>query len=78
MRHNLSSGYKGQDGARFQDLIETWEGHANSILRGLREVIDSLNTTLSAMNENQGSSNEAINNAYQQSNNLFNELMGKA
>ncbi|WP_399895609.1 hypothetical protein ACGH7X_39745 [Streptomyces sp. BBFR51] len=78
MRNNLAAGYKGGDGYTYRDLIITWEGHAKSILTGLRDVIDSLNTTLTAMNENQGSSNEAINHAYQQSNNAFNQLTGKA
>ncbi|MFE4453474.1 hypothetical protein [Streptomyces sp. NPDC056796] len=77
MRNNLSAGYKGSDGGLFQQLIADWEGQAEKILRGLREVINSLNTTLTAMNENQGSSNEAINNAYKQSNDLFNQLTGK-
>ncbi|MFJ3672573.1 hypothetical protein ACIPSE_39555 [Streptomyces sp. NPDC090106] len=78
MRHNLSSGFKGGDGGAFQGLVAEWEGHANSILRGMRDMINSLNDTLKAMNENQGSSNEAINQAYKESNDLFNTLTGKS
>ncbi|MGW3496381.1 hypothetical protein [Streptomyces sp. NPDC001020] len=77
-RNNLRTGYQGSDGMAYGDLIQLWEGQADSILRGLREMIDSLNLTLSSMQKNQGSSNESINHAYQEANTVFDQLTGAA
>ncbi|MEU8543814.1 hypothetical protein AB0C52_28135 [Streptomyces sp. NPDC048717] len=76
MRNNLSTGYQGSDGHSYTGLIEKWEGHADTILRNLDEMIGTLNHTLSSMRQNQGSSNEAINQAYHQSEAIFDQLTG--
>ena len=75
-RFNLASGYKGSDGKAFGDLIDRWEGKADIILRNLRDMIEKLNQTLIAHNQQQGSSNEHINQAYSQSESVFEALHG--
>lgn len=75
-RHNLASGYKGTDGGAFGDLINGWEQQCDVILTNLRDMVDKLNTTLQKQHQQQGSSNEQINQAYNQSEAVFNALHG--
>jgi uncharacterized protein YukE len=75
-RATLSSGYQGSDGGAFGDLLVKWDDQANIILKNLQDMIDKLNTSLVEHNKTQGSSNEAINAAYQQSDSIFNQLTG--
>lgn len=78
MRNNLGSGYGGGDGRAYGELLVAWEGYADKALRGLQGMIDSLNTTLSAMQKDQGSANESINNAYREAEAVFDKLTGAA
>ncbi|MFD7080669.1 hypothetical protein ACFYXV_32095 [Streptomyces sp. NPDC002181] len=75
-RFSLSSGYQGSDGHSFQNLITAWEKQADIILKNLQDMIDALNETLTKHGLQQGSSNEAINQAYQQSEAIFDALTG--
>lgn len=75
-RFNLASGYKGSDGKLFGDLVNNWEQQADVILGNLRDMIDKLNQTLTAHHQQQGSSNDQINQAYSQSQAVFEALHG--
>jgi early secretory antigenic target protein ESAT-6 len=75
-RYNLASGYKGSDGKLFGDLVNNWEQQADVILSNLRDMIDKLNQTLTSQHQQQGSSNDQINQAYNQSQSVFNTLHG--
>jgi uncharacterized protein YukE len=75
-RFNLASGYKGSDGKQFGDLVNNWEQQADVILTNLRDMIDKLNQTLASQHQQQGSSNDQINQAYSQSQSVFNALHG--
>lgn len=75
-RFNLASGYKGSDGKLFGDLVNNWEQQADVILGNLRDMIDKLNHTLTAHHQQQGSSNDQINQAYSQSQAVFEALHG--
>ncbi|MCW2860649.1 MAG: hypothetical protein JWP48_2357 [Actinoallomurus sp.] len=75
-RFNLAAGYKGSDGGKFQDLVNAWEQQADVILGNLRDMVDKLNQTLAAQHQQQGSSNDQINQGYNQSMSVFNALHG--
>ncbi|GAB3976069.1 hypothetical protein GCM10029978_061890 [Actinoallomurus acanthiterrae] len=75
-RFNLASGYKGSDGQAFQDLVNSWEQQADVILKNLQDMVDKLNQTLTAQHQQQGSSNDQINQGYQQAQAVFNALHG--
>ncbi|GLY86786.1 hypothetical protein [Actinoallomurus iriomotensis] len=75
-RFNLASGYKGSDGGKFGDLVNGWEQQCDVILGNLRDMVDKLNQTLTAQHQQQGSSNEQINQAYSQSQSVFDALHG--
>lgn len=75
-RHNLASGYKGSDGGAFGDLVNNWEQQCDVILTNLRDMVDKLNQTLSSQHQQQGSSNDQINQAYNQSQSVFDALHG--
>ncbi|MEU3185081.1 hypothetical protein ABZ707_12895 [Streptomyces sp. NPDC006923] len=76
MKFNLASGLKGSDGKAYQDLLKQWDDQAEIISRNVREMIDTLNETLRQQGLTQGSSNEAINQAYSQSQSVFDALHG--
>jgi uncharacterized protein YukE len=73
-RHNLASGYKGSDGKQFGELVDNWEQQCDVILGNLRDMVDKLNQTLTKQHQQQGSSNDQINQAYNQSQSVFNAL----
>jgi uncharacterized protein YukE len=75
-RHNLASGYKGSDGGDFQKLVSSWEEKADVILGNLRDMVDRLNHTLAAHQQQQGSSNQSINQQYNQNLAVFDALRG--
>jgi uncharacterized protein YukE len=75
-RFNLASGYKYEDGEAFQRLINGWEQQADVILGNLRDMIDKLNHTLASHQQVQGSNNDQINQAYNQSQSVFDALHG--
>lgn len=75
-KFNLSSGYKGKDGGAFQTLITAWEEQAAVILKNVQDMVDALNQTLTAQGLQQGSSSDSINQAYQQSQSVFDTLTG--
>ncbi|MCO5994325.1 hypothetical protein [Actinoallomurus rhizosphaericola] len=75
-RFNLAAGYKGSDGGAFQDLISSWEDQADVILRNLEEMVDKLNQTLTKQHQQQGSSNESINQGFQEARAVFDTLHG--
>jgi uncharacterized protein YukE len=75
-RFNLASGYKGSDGQKFGDLVNNWEQQADVILSNLRDMVDKLNQTLTAQHQQQGSSNDQINQAYSQAQSVFDALHG--
>ncbi|NBM15788.1 hypothetical protein [Streptomyces sp. GC420] len=76
MKHNLASGLKGSDGKAYQDLLKQWDDQAEVISVNVREMIDTLNETLRTQGLTQGSSNEAINQAYSGSQAVFDALKG--
>ncbi|MFI0513849.1 hypothetical protein RKD19_004891 [Streptomyces canus] len=73
---NLMTHYKGSDGGAFRDLVTAWEEKADIILTNVQDMIDTLNQTLTEHGRQQGSSNEAINQAYSQSDAVFDALAG--
>jgi uncharacterized protein YukE len=73
-RHNLASGYKGSDGGAFGDLVNGWEQKCDVILGNLRDMVDKLNVTLQKQHAQQNSSNEQINQAYNQAQSVFDAL----
>jgi len=73
-RQNLASGYRGSDGGAFGQLVNDWEEKCDVILGNLRDMVDKLNTTLSKQQQQQGSSNDQINQAYNQAQSVFNAL----
>jgi uncharacterized protein YukE len=75
-RHNLASGYKGSDGQKFGDLVNNWEQQCDIILKNLRDMVDKLNQTLTSQHQQQGSSNDQINQAYSQAQSVFDALHG--
>jgi uncharacterized protein YukE len=75
-RATLSSGYQGSDGGQFGQLLQQWDDQANVILKNLEDMIDKLNTSLQQHSKTQGSSNDAINQAYNQSDSVFHQLTG--
>jgi uncharacterized protein YukE len=75
-RFNLASGYKGSDGQAFQDLVTSWEQQADVVLKNLQDMVDKLNQTLTSQHQQQGSSNDQINQGYQQAQAVFNALHG--
>ena len=76
MKHNLSQGYAGSDGGRFQKLLDRWDEQAEIISGNLRSMIETLNETLRAQGIQQGSANDAIQQAYDRSDAIFNALAG--
>ncbi|GGZ00851.1 hypothetical protein [Streptomyces poonensis] len=76
MKHNLASGLKGSDGKAYQDLLKLWDDQAEVISTNVRDMIETLNETLRAQGLAQGSSNEAINQAYSGSQAIFDALKG--
>ncbi|WP_254885915.1 hypothetical protein [Streptomyces sp. NA02950] len=73
-RHNLASGYQGTDGGGYGTLLDLWDGHVDTILVNLDNMITELNNTLAQHNLVQGSSTEAIDNAYNKSSDVFHTL----
>jgi uncharacterized protein YukE len=75
-KHGMISALQGSDGGAFQKLLDSWDEHAEIISKNLQDMINQLNETLRAQGMTQGSSNEAINQAYSQSQSIFDNLMG--
>ncbi|MFJ5220809.1 hypothetical protein ACIP98_39860 [Streptomyces sp. NPDC088354] len=75
-RATLSAGYQGSDGAQFGTLLTQWDGQCNNILRTLEDMVDKLNQSLMQHGKAQGASNDAINQAYNQSQAAFDQLVG--
>jgi uncharacterized protein YukE len=72
----LSVGFGGGDGSQFQQLLHQWDDYANVIQKNLEDMINQLNHTLQEHGKTQGSSNEAINQAYKQADSIFDQLTG--
>ncbi|NSC24347.1 hypothetical protein FM076_25630 [Streptomyces albus subsp. chlorinus] len=75
-KHGMISALQGSDGNAFQRLLDSWDENAEIISRNLQEMIDQLNETLRNQGLTQGSSNEAVNEAFSQSQTIFDNLMG--
>ena len=75
-KHGMMSALQGSDGNAFQKLLDSWDEHAEIISKNLQDMINQLNDTLTAQGLTQGSSNEAVNQAYSQSATIFDNLMG--
>lgn len=75
-KHGMMSALQGSDGGAFQKLLDSWDEHAEIISKNLQDMINQLNETLSSKGMTQGSSNEAVNQAYSQSQTIFDGLMG--
>ncbi|MER8235783.1 hypothetical protein ACIRQY_02090 [Streptomyces sp. NPDC101490] len=75
-KHGMTAALQGSDGLSFQRLLDSWDEHAEVISKNLKDMIDQLNETLRSQGMAQGSSNEAINQAYSQSQSVFDNLMG--
>ncbi|KUJ41124.1 hypothetical protein ACWDR2_27695 [Streptomyces sp. NPDC003631] len=75
-RATLSSGYQGSDGGQYGQLLQQWDEQVNVILRNLEDMVDKLNTSLVEHGKTQGSSNDAINQAYNSSDAVFHQLTG--
>ncbi|MGI5197940.1 hypothetical protein ACQEVY_30640 [Streptomyces sp. CA-288835] len=73
---NLANAYQGADGGKFKTLMETWDGHVDTILVNLDRMVDELNETLREQGLVQGSSSEAVDQEYSRSTAVFDELNG--
>ncbi|MEK8171864.1 WXG100 family type VII secretion target [Streptomyces sp. M19] len=73
---NVGSAYGGSDGKKYQDLLQAWDDQAEVISKNLQDVINQLNETLRANNLTQGSQNDAVDQAYSQSQSIFDALHG--
>ncbi|WP_432132935.1 hypothetical protein [Streptomyces tendae] len=76
MRVALAQGYQGSDGGAFGQLLQVWDEQVNVILKNLEEMVDKLNASLAQHGKQQGSSNDAINQAFQGSEAAFHALTG--
>jgi uncharacterized protein YukE len=72
--HTLASNYGGADGGKYKKLLEQWDEHVDTILINLDRMVDELNETLREHGLAQGSSNEVINQQYDRSTAVFDEL----
>ncbi|MFJ4152950.1 hypothetical protein ACIP10_36010 [Streptomyces galbus] len=75
-RMTLSSHYQGADGGAFQNLVKAWEAQAAIILKNVEDMVDRLNETLRENGLQQGANNESIERNYQQSQAVFDSLVG--
>ncbi|MEU0844890.1 hypothetical protein ABZ370_36220 [Streptomyces sp. NPDC005962] len=75
-KQNMMQALQGSDGKAFQDLLNAWDEHAEIISKNLQDMINELNETLRSQGMTQGSSNEQINQQYNQSQSIFDGLMG--
>ncbi|MFG2945820.1 hypothetical protein [Streptomyces adustus] len=75
-RATLSTGYQGSDGGQFGSLLQQWDEQCDTILRNLKDMIVKLDTSLAQHGKAQGSSNDAINQAYSASQAAFDQLAG--
>ncbi|MGW2014587.1 hypothetical protein [Streptomyces sp. NPDC001927] len=75
-RSGLGTGYGGSDGGQFGGLLEQWGDQTEVILANLQDMIEKLNMSLVEHGKAQGSANEAINQAYSQSQSAFDQMMG--
>ncbi|MFJ8613716.1 hypothetical protein ACIRH0_42060 [Streptomyces sp. NPDC093675] len=75
-RSGLAAGYGGSDGAQFGALLAQWDEQANVILKNLEDMITALNQSLQEHHLAQGSSNEAINNAFSKAESVFHTMSG--
>ncbi|WP_217145786.1 hypothetical protein [Streptomyces sp. AC627_RSS907] len=73
---NLANAYQGADGGGFQKLLAQWDGHVDTILKNMDQMVDELNNTLKDNQLMQGSANEAIDAAYSRSTSVFDALNG--
>ncbi|MEV5810352.1 hypothetical protein [Streptomyces parvulus] len=75
-KNNLSSSYQGSDGGAYSRLLDLWDDQVVVILKNLEDMIDKLNTSLVEHGLAQGSSNEAIDQAFSASEAAFDALAG--
>lgn len=73
---NLGTSYGGSDGGKFQQLLEQWDSHADTIMINLDRMVDELNETLREQGLAQGSAEQKINEEYSRSTAVFDELNG--
>lgn len=76
IKTNLLSHYKGSDGAGFRDLVTAWEEQADVILKNVQDMADTLNDTLAEHTRQQSAQNEEINQVNQESQSVFDTLVG--
>ncbi|MFH8533999.1 hypothetical protein ACH4GE_36995 [Streptomyces tendae] len=73
---SLASKYGGSDGGKYKQLLEQWDGHVDTILINLDKMVDELNESLKEHGLTQQSGNEQIDQAYNRSTQVFDELNG--
>ncbi|MEV0850170.1 hypothetical protein AB0J21_30590 [Streptomyces sp. NPDC049954] len=73
---NMAQTLKGSDGKAYQDLLAQWDEQAEIISRNVRDMIDQLNETLTQQGLTQGSSHDSVDQAYHQSDAVFDALSG--
>ncbi|WP_370592914.1 hypothetical protein [Streptomyces sp. NBRC 110028] len=75
-KQGMMQALQGSDGGAFQKLLDSWDEHAEIISKNLQDMINQLNDTLRSKGMTQGSSNEAVNQAFSQSQTIFDNLTG--
>ncbi|MFC4508304.1 MULTISPECIES: hypothetical protein [Streptomyces] len=75
-RGGLEKAFGGGDGGAYGKLLHDWDEKVDIILRNLKGMIAQLNHTLVEHGKTQGSSNDAINQAYKASESAFSQLTG--
>ncbi|MFF3243736.1 hypothetical protein ACFYWY_08375 [Streptomyces sp. NPDC002870] len=73
-RYAIAGGYGGSDGKKYQELLEQWDNHVDTILVNLDQMVHELNDTLGEHRRVQGSSNEAVDREYDRSTDVFHTL----
>ncbi|MGP3985814.1 hypothetical protein [Streptomyces sp. 3N207] len=72
----MSTAVGGSVGKNYRDLLDAWDQQAEIISKNLRDMVEQLNETLRQQGLTEGSSNDAINQQYQESGRIFDELAG--
>jgi uncharacterized protein YukE len=72
----LMAGYRGGDGAQFQNLLNQWQEQATIIAKNLSDVQEELTNTMRTHGETQQTTTDWVGKASQKSSAVFDALAG--
>lgn len=70
------TGLGGATGAKYVDLLNSWDERAEQISKNLQQMIDKLNETLQQSGLTIGSTSDEVNQEFQRSQSIFDALNG--